>query len=704
MKKTIIYQSLIIAFVSAIPPVYAEENNTHQDKLIWELPPVNVIGYTDNTIDETLPGVETIQMEELRNPAVTDIRSIFAKTPSIEVNSSSNGQAQQLRIRGFGKNYAELKIDNEPTPSFFVFGPYTSGERSFIETDTLKQVDIVKGLQSPKQSTGALAGTINMQTFDPSDFVDSEKPFYFSIKPSYTSKNKGFGSTLTLGAASGKVSSLLMYSYRRYHELENKGSDREKTRRDKQNTDQHNILMKGEVGLDKGRLVFTGEHFKIDNETTPRYPRGNPSAYEEPSKRSRLSAKAELDNVFGLDEFLATASWQKYDQTDHVFNKNEYQQKRAGIGFDAVKSLTGGTIENRLYFGIGFDKHKFDYKLTESSGDIVRYVPVTNRDTISFYAKDQITFNGGFALTPGIRIEYQKLSAAIDDAYNRNPAVPVQEGYVPEGSTTMVSPSLNAMMPLGKNTKIYATFSKGEKSADDSNLGSFDHGFGFIIPNPDLKDEKSKNVELGLSYIEQDKLEFNFNAFYSKFDDFISFKRDGGIYGTTPSGAPKTITRPFNTDKAKIYGAEMAVEFAINEQLQAHAGLAWMRGSIGEQASHGVTLTQAYPKTASLGLSYHKDDIWGASVDWKLVGKGEDPENDKKFRTPGYGVVDLTAWYKPMKNMSITGGVYNITDKKYWLSSDINGQSGYDRQGNKLNLDKYTQPGRNFGVNFKYEF
>ncbi|PID66880.1 MAG: hypothetical protein CR975_00715 [Gammaproteobacteria bacterium] len=703
MQKTIIYQSIIIAFVSATLSVRAEENNTHQDKLLWELPPVNVIGYTDNSIDEALPSVETIQMEELRNPAVTDIRSIFTKTPSIEVNSSSNGQAQQLRIRGFGKNYAELKIDNEPTPSFFVFGPYTSGERSFIETDTLKQVDIVKGLQSPKQSTGALAGTINMQTFDPSDFVDSENPFYFSVKPSYTSKNKGFGSTLRLAAAKDNFSGLLMYSYRRYHELENKGSDQEKTLRDKQNTDQHNIMMKGEVGLDQGRLLFTGEHFKVDNETTPRYPRGNPSAYDEPSKRSRLSATAELENVLGLDELSARVSWQKYNQTDSAYGESHYRQKRSGIGFDGVKVLDIGTMENRLSFGTSFDKHKFDYKLIDRSGAAIRYVPVTNRDTVMLYAKDQITFNGGFTLTPGIRVEHQKLTASVDDAYSKNPAVPVQKGYIPKGSTTMVSPSLTATMPLGENSKIYASFSKGEKSADDSNLGSFDHGFGFIIPNPDLKNEKSKNFELGLSYIEQDKLEFNVNAFYSKFNNFISFK-DDGIYGTTPSGSPKMIMRPFNTDKAKIYGAEMAVEFAINEQLQANAGLAWMRGSIGKQASHGVTLTQAYPKTASLGLSYHKDDIWGASVDLTLVGKGENPEDDKKFRTPGYGVVDLTAWYKPMKNMLITGGIYNITDKKYWLSADINGQSGYDRNGKKLNLDKYTQPGRNFGVNFKYEF
>ncbi|PIE40539.1 MAG: hypothetical protein CSA51_00205 [Gammaproteobacteria bacterium] len=703
MKKTIIYQSIILAFASAALVAQAEESDTREDKLVWELRPVNVIGYTDNSIDETLADVETIQMEALRNPAVSDIRSIFEKTPSIEVNSSSNGQAQQLRIRGFGENYAELTIDGEATPSFFAFGPYISGERSFIETDTLKQVDIVKGLQSPKQSAGALAGSINMQTFDPSDFVDADNPLYFSIKPSYSSKNKGVGSTLTLGAASGNVSSLLMYSYRRYHELENKGNDQDKTLRDKQDTNQHNLMLKGEVNLDKGRLLFTGEHFKLDNEVTPRYPRGNPSPYEEPSKRSRLSAKAELGDVLGLDELSAKVSWQKYDQTDHALGENNYLQDRAGAAVDAVKSWHGDSVENRLYFGAAFDKHKFDYKLTDRSGDAMRYVPVTHRKTAAFYVKDKITFNGGFALTPGVRVEHQKLTSSIDEAYNRNPAVEVNQGYIPEGSTTIVSPSLNATMPVGEKVKIYTTLSKGEKSADDSNLGSFDHGFGFIIPNPDLKNEKSKNIELGFSYVEQDQLEFKLNAFYSKFDDFISYKRDG-VYGTTPSGSPKMVMKPFNVDKAKIYGAEMAVELAINEQLQAHAGLAWMRGNIGEQASHGVTLTQAYPKTASLGLSYHKDDMWGASVNWKLVGKGEDPENTQKFRTPGYGLVDLTAWYKPLKNMTITGGIYNVTDKKYWLSADINGQSAYDRDGNKLNLDKYTQPGRNFGVNFKYEF
>ncbi len=96
--------------------------------------------------------------------------------------------------------------------------------------------------------------------------------------------------------------------------------------------------------------------------------------------------------------------------------------------------------------------------------------------------------------------------------------------------------------------------------------------------------------------------------------------------------------------------------------------------------------------------------VWGAGLRWKLASKGAKPEGENKLRTKGYGVVDLNGWWKPTKGMTISSGVYNVFDKKYLLASDINDASTEDYAGNPVNFDPYTQPGRNFSVNFKYEF
>ncbi len=55
--------------------------------------------------------------------------------------------------------------------------------------------------------------------------------------------------------------------------------------------------------------------------------------------------------------------------------------------------------------------------------------------------------------------------------------------------------------------------------------------------------------------------------------------------------------------------------------------------------------------------------------------------------------------------MTVSGGLYNLTDKKYWLWDDVR---GYDSVGeaavlNPANLDRLTAPGRNFAVNLIWD-
>ena len=68
------------------------------------------------------------------------------------------------------------------------------------------------------------------------------------------------------------------------------------------------------------------------------------------------------------------------------------------------------------------------------------------------------------------------------------------------------------------------------------------------------------------------------------------------------------------------------------------------------------------------------------------------------FKAPGYAVLDLTANYRPTKNIELSAGVYNVTDKKYWTSADTKGVLD-DAQ-----KDRYTQPGRNFAIGAEFRF
>ena len=119
-----------------------------------------------------------------------------------------------------------------------------------------------------------------------------------------------------------------------------------------------------------------------------------------------------------------------------------------------------------------------------------------------------------------------------------------------------------------------------------------------------------------------------------------------------------------------------------------------------------------HPLTAVIGLGYDApSQVWGSDVMWTMVAakKSDDISNmsdvstgesqgGDKFASPGYGIIDLTAYYKPYKGITINAGIFNITDKKYWIWNDVRNVTSND-QG----LNRYTQPGRNYAVSVKWE-
>ena len=73
------------------------------------------------------------------------------------------------------------------------------------------------------------------------------------------------------------------------------------------------------------------------------------------------------------------------------------------------------------------------------------------------------------------------------------------------------------------------------------------------------------------------------------------------------------------------------------------------------------------------------------------------------MNVPGYGMVDATAYWQVAKNVKINGGVYNLTDRKYWdyLSSrtltDTTNQDAYNKA-------LAVMPGRNFQLGVNVDF
>ncbi|MND61561.1 putative hemoglobin and hemoglobin-haptoglobin-binding protein 2 precursor [compost metagenome] len=110
-------------------------------------------------------------------------------------------------------------------------------------------------------------------------------------------------------------------------------------------------------------------------------------------------------------------------------------------------------------------------------------------------------------------------------------------------------------------------------------------------------------------------------------------------------------------------------------------------------------LNSVAPLKAIVGIGY-ATETWGVDALWTGV-KGVSDKSTASFKAPGYGLVDLTAWWEPeqVKGLSIRAGIYNVFDRKYWdalNTKDANVTPGAE--------DYFTEPGRSFKISLTQRF
>ena len=93
--------------------------------------------------------------------------------PGVSVgNQPARGGATNYVIRGIGENRVRVEVDGVKVPDFpgtnIGAGTYT---RDFIDFDTLKRVEIVRGPASALYGSDAIGGVVAFVTKDPGDYL-----------------------------------------------------------------------------------------------------------------------------------------------------------------------------------------------------------------------------------------------------------------------------------------------------------------------------------------------------------------------------------------------------------------------------------------------------------------------------------------------------------------------------------------------------
>ena len=239
------------------------------------------------------------------------------------------------------------------------------------------------------------------------------------------------------------------------------------------------------------------------------------------------------------------------------------------------------------------------------------------------------------------------------------------------------SPRFNAIYQLNNKVKLHSGYSRYFTAPKAELLSNLDiQRFEGTTNQPEtfrndkVKAEKTDYFDVGLKYQVTKELNFGVDGYYKNIRDML----DEGQFGQA------LIFKPFNYDKAQVYGLEFSSDYKI-KNFTAFANVAYQKAQakginsgqyLHEEAevaySQRTNLNpdHAQRTTASAGLAYKftktKTNL-GFDV---LYGSGLRRGEANTLKMPSYGQFNIFATQK-IEKFNLRLSINNILDKKYAL-------------------------------------
>ena len=278
--------------------------------------------------------------------------------------------------------------------------------------------------------------------------------------------------------------------------------------------------------------------------------------------------------------------------------------------------------------------------------------------------------------------------------------------------------------------RLQVKYSKGFRAPTSDELYfTFKHPDFTILPNPNLKPEEAENKEIAFTF--HDNWGFiSTSLFETKYRNFIDLSYLGSRNLTNSVGGQARaqdfqVYQNVNVDNAKVKGMEISSRLNIGyftdflDGFNMSYKFTYQKGRLdGDRPMNAIQ-----PKTSVFGVGYdHKEDKFGADLYVTHVSakKAKDTYNmfykeqghkDSaiKWRSDDYTLVDFVTYVKPIKNVTLQFGVYNLTDRKYltWESArSIKpfGTSNLINQKTGAGINRFYSPGRNYKLSAEITF
>lgn len=682
--------------------------------------------------------------EQIRRREIRDLSDLGSTTePGVDFIKAKPGRTGGLFIRGLTGPRVAVLVDEIPLPFLQssarsgTGSPTTgiNGQPDSFDFDSLGSLDVLRGADSNKVGSGALAGALSARTLEPEDLIEEGKDWGGIARTGYDSEDDSFGGSVAVAKRVQDTSVLLQGSYTRGHETDNNGTANiygsSRTEPNPMDFVRNNLLFKFRHQIEGGHTIgMTAERFDYTSDTNLKtlqsstFTAGTAASTFRPDayfgwdnvRRQRVSLDYNYDAP-STDTIVQAASLRLYWQAlnkdagssglrnsgTQYLRSNEASEDDIGLIGSAVSEFETGNLSHQVRLRgnvVTFDTRQY-ISVYPSSATVVSQSDIPDVDGISvgLSVEDQIAIgDSGFSLTPGIRFDYHDYEPQDSAAFSSNTGYSAF-GLADAFTDSQFSPKLLAEYQLNQSVNLFAQWSMAYRAPTvDELYGNFTNTAGGYasIGNPNLDAETGHGFEVGANW---DTGDFNggLTLFHNMYDNFIDSVTNVGV-----APQPAMLFTYENRRDVRISGAELKARKSFSNGFFVESSLAVAYGEYGDT---GARLRSVAPLKSLVGLGYEQES-WGAQMTGIFSAAMPDDHVANTFDAPGYGVFNLSGWWEPeqVKGMRIQAGVYNIFDKTYWNAVGVASVNPNSVGSANQPVAFYSEPGRTFKISLTQKF
>ncbi|HDU4711034.1 TPA: siderophore enterobactin receptor FepA [Klebsiella aerogenes] len=690
------------------------------------------------------PGVSTITADEIRKrPPARDVSEIIRTMPGVNLTGNSTsgqrGNNRQIDIRGMGPENTLILIDGKPVTSRNSIRLGWRGERdtrgdtSWVPPEMIERIDVIRGPAAARYGNGAAGGVVNIITKKFDNQWHGSWNAYMNMpehKDEGATKRTDFSLSGPLGGD---------FSFRMYGNLDktqadawdiNQGHQSERTgiyadtlpagREGVENKNINGVVrwdfapmqsLEFEAGYSRQGNLYAGDTQNTNSNDLVKENYG-----KETNRLYRNTYSVTWNG--GWDNGVTTSNWAQYEHTrnsrkgeglaggtEGIFSSNQFTDidlsdvmlhSEVNIPFDlwVNQNLTLGTEWNQQRM-----KDNASNTQALSGGEIPGYdstgrSPYSKAEIFSLFAENNMEVTDTTMLTPALRFDHHSIVGN-----NWSPSLNLSQGLGDDFTLKMGIARAYKAPSLYQTNPNYILYSKGQ-GCYASKEGCYLQG------NDDLKAETSINKEIGLEFKRDGWL-----AGVTWFRNDYRNKIEAGYAPVYRNTKGTDLYQWENVPKAVVEGLEGTLNVPVSETVNWTNNITYMLQSKNKETGDRLSIIPEYTLNSTLSWQVYQDVSVQSTFTWygkqepkKYNYKGQPVTGSEKNEVSPYSILGLSATWDVSKNVSLTGGVDNVFDKRHWRAGNAQTTGGDKGSMYGAGAETYNESGRTWYMSVNTHF